>query len=171
MEQVIASLVKRYESGSLTRRELIQGLAMLAGAGAAAGTASAAAVPQAAASSPADAPLQAISFDHISVQTKDLEKSAEFYKSVFGLTFLNEDKAAKTIRLTVGNTTNRLAIRGVEPFGTVDHFAFEVKKFDKPTVIEKLKKMGVEPLQGPEPLLFHVLDPDGYPVQIISARS
>jgi len=39
MEHVISSLLGRYESGTLTRRELIQGLAMLTVAG---GTASAA---------------------------------------------------------------------------------------------------------------------------------
>ena len=33
MEQVISSLLGRYEKGTLTRRELIQGLAMLAVAG------------------------------------------------------------------------------------------------------------------------------------------
>jgi glyoxalase/bleomycin resistance protein/dioxygenase superfamily protein len=163
VESVISNLVNRYERGLLTRRDLIQGLAMLAGAGAAV-TASAAAPLQD--SSSAVAPLQATSIDHVSIQAKDLDQTVNFYKNVFGLPFLNEDKKTKTVRLKVGGS--RIAIRNVEPYGVVDHFAFGVAHFDKASVIEKLKQQNVPPLQTSEPLLFHVLDPDGYPVQIIS---
>ena len=153
MESVISSLVQRYERGLLTRRELIQGLAMVAGAGAA--------LPASAA-----APLQATTIDHISLQVKDLDKAVNFYKSVFGLPVLNEDPKTKTVRLKVGGS--RIAIRQIQPYGVVDHVGLGVAHFDKPTVIEALKQQGVPPLETGEPLQFHVVDPDGYPIQIIS---
>ena len=156
MDSVISDLVSRYERGSLTRRQLIQGLAMLAGA--------TAAMPASAA-----APFQTTSIDHVSLQVKDLDKAVNFYKNVFGLPVLNEDPKTKTVRLKVG--AGRIAIRQVEPYGVVDHIAFGVAHFDKPAVIDALKQQGVTPLETGDPLQFHVVDPDGYPVQIISADS
>jgi catechol 2,3-dioxygenase-like lactoylglutathione lyase family enzyme len=156
VDSVISNLVSRYERGLLTRRQLIQGLAMLAGASAA--------VPASAA-----APFQTTSIDHVSLQVKDLDKAVNFYKNVFGLPVLNEDPKTKTVRLKVGG--GRIAIRQVEPYGVVDHIAFGVAHYDKPAVIAALKQQGVAPLETGEPLQFHVVDPDGYPVQIISADS
>ena len=162
MENVISNLVSSFERGVLTRRQLINGLAMLTGAAAANSTSDAFGQSNAA----AVAPLQASTIDHVSLQVKDLDRSVNFYKSVFGLPFLNEDKKTKTVRLKVG--TSRMAIRIAEPYGVVDHIGLGVAHFDKPTVIEKLKQQGVAALETGEPLQFHVVDPDGYPIQIIS---
>jgi catechol 2,3-dioxygenase-like lactoylglutathione lyase family enzyme len=160
MENDISNLVSSYEKGALTRRQLIQGLSVLTGAGAA-GASSALAF-----QTNEPAPMLATTIDHVSLQVKDLERSVNFYKSVFGLPVLNEDPKTKTVRLKVG--TGRIAIRVAEPNGVVDHVGFGVAHLDKPSVIQKLKQQGVPPLETGEPLQFHVVDPDGYPIQIIS---
>jgi predicted enzyme related to lactoylglutathione lyase len=161
METSISSMVTSYERGALSRRELIQGLAMLAAAGAAAASANASfAAPE----PDSIVGLQAMTIDHISIHVSDLQRSVKFYQDVFGLAFLNEDKKTNTVRLKVGN--GRIAVRKFDPAGVVDHFAFGVTKFDKAAVIDNMRKNGVTPLDTGEPLQFHVLDPDGYPVQI-----
>ena len=152
MKRDIANLVNRYDQGLLTRRELIQALGMLAGASVA-GTAS------------FSAPFQVNRIDHVSLQVKDLDRTVDFYKKVFGLPILNEDKRIKTIRLKAGN--GKFVVRNVEPYAVVDHIALGVAPFDKVAAIETLKQQGVTAIDGPQPLTFHVIDPDGYPIQLI----
>lgn len=158
METVISNLVTRYERGSLSRRELIRGLAVLAAAGTATTGASAATA------------FQANSVNHISLQAKDLDRSVKFYQDVFGLPFFNEDKKIKTVRLKIGSSC-RLAIRNVEPAGVIDHISFGVDPFDKDAVAERLKQQGVTAVDTGEPMGFHVTDPDGYPIQITATEN
>ena len=79
MDAIITDLVQRFERGRLTRRQLIQGLSALV----AAGTAAAPAAAQ-------NSRLQAIEVDHTSVLVADLQRSADFYAKVFGLTPVSE---------------------------------------------------------------------------------
>ena len=160
MEHIISELVKSYEKRALTRRQLVQALATLTGAGAASTTALAQSDPT------ANAPMVATTLDHLSIQVKDLDRSVKFYQSVFGLPFINRDEKTKTVRLKVG--PSRVAIRVAEPYGVYDHVGFGVAHLNKAAVKEKLKAQGVEALETGEPLQFHVVDPDGNPIQIIS---
>ncbi len=149
MENVISNLVRRYELGSLTRRELIQSLAMLT---AATGTASAAG-------------FQASSIDHVSIAVSDIERSAEFYQRVFGLFTLNRDLADETIRLKVG--LGYLALRHRKDPGRVDHFALGVANFNKQSITRDLIERRVAPEKDEDgDAGFHVKDPDGFRVQI-----
>ena len=73
--KVISDLVTRYETGRLSRRDLIQGLTMLVATASAKGADEPAAATQ----------LDCSGVDHVSVRVKDLKRSAEFYQSLFGL--------------------------------------------------------------------------------------
>ena len=64
MEAMISNLLSRFEKGALSRRELIQGLAMLAAASGAASGALA-----------QDAGIKAAKIDHVSIQVSDLPRS------------------------------------------------------------------------------------------------
>ena len=86
MELVISDLVGRFERGQLSRRELIQTLALVAAAGASASA----------------APLRSGSINHVSVLVSDMARSIDFYNRVFGLSVQNEDKANKIARLGIG---------------------------------------------------------------------
>ena len=150
METIINRLLQRFESGSLSRRQLVQGLAMLATAG----------------SVPAQAQARGFQggfISHVSLSVSDLQRSTEFYQKVFGLAVLSQDKPNEIVRLGLKRTL--VSLRRASPKGVVDHFAIGVEKFNRETVTKDLADRGVTPEQNVE-AGFHVQDPDGFPVQI-----
>ena len=148
MEHVISDLVTRFERGRLSRRELIQALAMVAAAGSTASAAS----------------LKAGSINHVSVLVADMPRAIDFYNRVFGLSVANEDKANKISRLGIGGKV-LVSLRVEPPPGLVDHFAIGVENFNKDVVTKELQGMGLTPRENLE-FGFHVKDPDGANVQI-----
>ena len=114
MESMISDLVTRFEKGSLSRRELVQGLAMLAAGGTGA------------------AAQEAIDFksadiDHVSIQVADLQRSVDFYQKMFGFTVISQDQPHGIIRL--GNTRTLVSLNHESPAGIVDHFAIGIPRF------------------------------------------
>ena len=143
----ISDLLGQYEKGKLTRRELVAGLAALVTTG-----------PSAA--------LQGPTVDHISLFVSDLDRSAEFYTKVLGLTELGRGGPENTIRL--GDKKKPfLVLRNGTPPGKVDHFALGLESFDKAAVTDALKQHGVTPIDLTTGAGFHVIDPDGYQVQLV----
>jgi hypothetical protein len=102
VEHVISNLLKHYEGGALSRRDLVKGLAMLTAAG---GTASAAG-------------FESSTLNHVSILVSYVPRSAAFYQRVFNLSVLDEDKAAPRIRLHVGRNSH-LTIRKRNPASMV----------------------------------------------------
>jgi catechol 2,3-dioxygenase-like lactoylglutathione lyase family enzyme len=150
VEHVISDLVGRFERGRLSRRELIQALAVVAAAGAGA---------------PASAaPLPSGSINHVSVLVSDMARSIDFYNRVFGLSVQNEDKANKIARLGIGGKV-LVSLRVEPPPGLIDHFAIGVEGFNRDAVTKELQRMGLTPRENLE-FGFHVKDPDGANVQI-----
>src|SRR5579871_1178872 len=90
MEAMISRLVDGFERGALSRRELVQGLAMLAAAGG-----SSAVQAQ-------EGGLKGVKIDHVSIQVSDLPRSIAFYQKIFGFTILSEDKPNEIVRLGSG---------------------------------------------------------------------
>jgi catechol 2,3-dioxygenase-like lactoylglutathione lyase family enzyme len=154
MEAIISDLLNRFENGALTRRGLIQGLAMLTAAGA-----SQAQVPGGA--------LKAAKIDHMSIQVSDLPRSIAFYQKIFGLTTVSEDKPNEIVRLGVG-TKALVSLHHKSPTGLVDHFAIGVENFNKDAVTRELKTRGVTPEDNLD-AGFHIVDPEGISVQIVGA--
>lgn len=154
METIISNLVTRFEKGTLTRRELIRGLTMLA---AASGTA--AAMPQ-------EAGLKGTKIDHISIQVTDLQRSRDFYQKLFGFSVVNEDKGNEIVRLGINKTI--VSLHHKSPTGIVDHFAIGVEQFNKEAVTHNLKRLGATPEENLD-AGFHIKDPEGLNVQIVQA--
>ncbi len=155
MEAIISDLLKNFEKGALTRRELIGGLAMLA---AGAGAASAA--------EPQQAGLIAATIDHISIQVSDLPRSVAFYQNVFGLSVVSQDEDNEIVRL--GRTGNLVSLHHKSPTGLVDHFAIGVESFDRESATRDLRQHGLIPEQNID-AGFHVKDPEGISVQIVQS--
>jgi catechol 2,3-dioxygenase-like lactoylglutathione lyase family enzyme len=154
MESIISDLVARFEKGALSRRQLVQGLAMLAASGTAA------------------AAQEAIDFktadiDHVSIQVADLQRSIDFYQKMFGFSVVSEDKPRSIVRL--GNTRTLVSLNRESPAGIVDHFAIGVPRFTKESAAAYVKQRGATPLDDPFAGL-HVKDPDGINVQIFDQR-
>jgi len=141
MESIISTLVNRFDRGTLTRRELIQGLTMLAAGGAAR-----AAAAQDAAMKP---------------------RSIRFYQTLFGLHQVSEDKPNEIVRLGATDKT-LVSLHHKAPMGIVDHFAIAVEGFNRDAVTQKLKQREINPEQDID-AGFHVKDPEGIRVQIVGA--
>jgi catechol 2,3-dioxygenase-like lactoylglutathione lyase family enzyme len=153
MNNVASSLLERFDRGLLTRRDLIQGLAVLT-------TATAVSAQE---KTPA---LKAAKIDHVSIQVTDLPRSVAFYESTFGLTVVGEDKPNEIVRLGVGRAL--VSLHHKSPTGIVDHFAIGVENFNRDAVTRTLKARGIEPQENLD-AGFHIKDPEGMSVQIVGA--
>src|SRR5436853_3282884 len=154
MESIISNLLSRFEKGSLSRRDLVQGLAMLAASGSAA-------------SAQDNINFKAANIDHISVQVGNLQRSIDFYQRMFGFTVVSqaEEGGVKIVRLGNARTLVSLNIGG--PPGRIDHFAIGIPRFTRESITSYLIQHGAAPLQG-DLAGLHIKDPDGVNVQISS---
>ena len=151
MTNTISRLLEAYEKGKMSRRQLVQGLVLLA-----AGSSTAQA-----------AGFQGNSVNHISLQVSNLQRSTDFYQRVFGCPVNKRDG---NNQLVFGK--NFLVLREGKPAAKVDHFAIGVDNFNKDSVTADLKARGATPIdQQGGGFGFHVLDPDGFPVQISANNS
>ena len=158
MEALVMSLVKRFEKGALSRRELVQGLTMLTSGLAAAGGAASVALAQ-------DSIIKAAKIDHISIQVTDLPRAIAFYQKTFGLVQVSEDKPNEIVRLGAAGKV-LVSLHHKNPTGLVDHFAIGIETFDEERVTGELKRMGMTPQQNID-AGFHIIDPEGMRVQIV----
>jgi len=157
MKSEISNLVERFENGNLSRRDLVQGLALLfASAGAARSAVAAEATPPPG--------LTATGVDHVSVLVSDVNRSARFYQDLFGLSVLSEDKEHGIVRM--GRKRVIVSIRKEQPYGTVDHFGIGVENFNKAATTQLLQQRGLAPSENWQ-YGFYVKDPDGMNVQIL----
>lgn len=154
MNAVISDLIERFDSGTLSRRQLIQGLTALAASGV---------VRRAGAQETAFVP---VGIDHISIQVTDLARSISFYEMIFGLSILNQDEENEIVRM--GRDRIIVSLHHKPPTGIVDHFAIAVEGFDRDSATQSLRGHGLTPDTNLD-YGFHVRDPEGIPVQIVGA--
>ena len=149
MESIISHLISRYEKGSLNRRDLVAGLALLA----AGGTASAA---------PDEIAFNDANIDHVSIRVADLQRSIAFYQKMFGFSVVSRADP-EIVRL--GNGKILISLNRGGPGGTIDHFAIGIARFNNEAGARYVSQRGATPLQG-DYAGFHIKDPDGINVQI-----
>src|SRR5689334_25432143 len=92
METLIDGLLKQFEQGKMTRRQLIQSLALAAAAAPAAASAqgsAASGIPP----STGPAPWKTVWLDHISYAVSDYKRSTAFYRDLMGWELKNENAA------------------------------------------------------------------------------
>jgi glyoxylase I family protein len=154
MDDVIEDLVARFDAGTLSRRQLVSGLAALAAVGGA--------LPAGAQTTP----FSSVRIDHISVQVADIAQAIAFYENVFGLKVLNEDKENEIVRM--GVTRIIVSLHRKAPVGIVDHYAIAIEGFDRDAVTSELAKHGLTAEENLD-YGFFVRDPEGVPVQIVAA--
>src|SRR5215467_8538268 len=151
MEHIIDRLVRDFEQGKLSRRQLIQSLAVAASTAA-----------PAVAADPA--PFKAVTVNHISYQVADYAKTRDFYAGLLGMQVSHDD--GRQCYLSFGNTF--LLPRNVRQGRTaplVDHIAYTIETWNKDAVEAELKKRGL-PVRPDTENSFHTKDPDGFDVQI-----
>jgi catechol 2,3-dioxygenase-like lactoylglutathione lyase family enzyme len=158
MESIIAKLLEDFEQGKMSRRQLIQSLAMAAS--------TAAAVAPAAIAAPEQPAFKAVAVNHISYQVADYAKTRDFYVSMFGMKVTQD--TGRQCYLSFGDTF--LLPRNGRPAGNtppphIDHVAYTIDTWDKDAVEAELKRRGLTP-RPDTPDSFHVKDPDGFDLQI-----
>src|SRR6266478_5689568 len=118
MENIIAKLLQDFEQGKMSRRQLIQSLALAA---------SAASAVSASAQTEGGFVARATHINHVSYPCKDYRKLRDFYSGLLGMKVSAD--SGKECRLTFGN--NILAIRNENPSnnqfaGKVDHISYAI---------------------------------------------
>jgi catechol 2,3-dioxygenase-like lactoylglutathione lyase family enzyme len=194
MESLIAKLLGDFESGKMSRRQLIQSLALCATAPAA--VAAAAQGPSAAPSTGAAAPWKTVWLDHISYAVADYKKSTAFYTSLMGWEVQN-DNGTSQATLKIGNVggiiirnARRQPGEGAQPApttgsqpaqpprppltGVINHVSYGIEPWDTEKVKAELERRGLKPrpdMVGDNFKSFHVFDPDGWDLQISNKTS
>lgn len=185
MEAMIHSLLSDFEDGKMTRRQLVQSLAMVA----VAGPAAAAGLAQPA---PARAPWKTVHLDHISYAVSDYKRSAAFYSNLMGWEIASDNgtnqatlKIGEVGEIIIRNARTAAAAptgsaasarpapesRGDRPpvTGVINHISWGITPWDTDGVKAELERRGLNPrpdMQGNDFKSWHVLDPDGWDLQI-----
>ena len=151
METIISKLLSLYDKGSLSRRELVSGLAMLA----AGGTAAAAAAQD-------EIGFKDATIDHVSIHVADLQRSIAFYQKMLGFSVVSR---AEPDIVRLGNGKILVSLNLGSSAGPIDHFAIGIPRFNNESGARYFTQRGATPLQG-DYAGFHIKDPDGINVQI-----
>lgn len=117
------------------------------------------------------APPKTYGLTHIAVAVKDLQKTKEFYCSVFDMTVMYHEE--NFIQLTTPGTHDILVFEKKEPAptGGIAHFGFRLKNpNDISEMGNRVKQFGGSIIEQGEfvpgsPFIF-LKDPDGYTVEI-----
>ena len=185
MELLIDRLLTDFESGTLSRRRLVQALTMMViGAPAVfAGGRSTEATP-----APPMAPWKTVWLDHISYQVADYKKSVDFYTSLMGWRVTEDTGSEAVLNINgIGGIIIRNYPKGQEPprtlgaggaatlvvgtpvTGVVDHISWGVEPWNTEAVRRVLDNRHLSPEYDDDSTgfkSFHVKDPDGWDLQI-----
>lgn len=180
MEQIISGLLQDFETGRLTRRQLIQALALGVAAGPAALAAAQKPTEQSSIPPPhSPAPWKTVWLDHISYAVSDYRRSTAFYRDLMGWDIIHDD-GQKQCSMKVGNVggiiiRNRAGYAGAAGdanrptiTGLIDHVSCGIEPWDNVKVKAELEKRGLDPQPDVNGKFqsFHVHDPDGWDLQI-----
>jgi len=180
MEHLISGLLRDFEAGILTRRQLIQTLAL----GVTIGPAALAATQQPTRKSSIPPPSSVTGWktawlDHVSYVVSDYRRSTAFYRDLLGWEVIHDD-GQKQCSMKVGNIggiiiRNRAGYPGAEAgptqptiTGVIDHISWGIQPWDTAKVKAELEKRGLDPKPDMNGKFqsFHLNDPDGWDLQI-----
>jgi catechol 2,3-dioxygenase-like lactoylglutathione lyase family enzyme len=150
--RVIEGLLGRYETGRLSRRDLVLALGALAAApstGVAQGSV-----------------LRAKTLNHVSLIVSNLDRSVAFYQRLFGL----EVKSVQTggVNLAVGDAFLGVYQAGANAMPHINHFCFGLEQFDPEGAVQALEQAGApaESRERDGVVQVYTADPDNLRVQL-----
>ena len=145
----IDALLTAYDAGTLTRRQLLQALAVAYAPG-----------------QPATgAVMTARLLHHVNVQVSDVARSEAFYRKAFGLPPSRRVQGPDNHGLDLPGGGLIILQKSERP-GRIDHFCVGVSGFEAERLRTAAKAAGIEGVQGNAADNFFVSDPDGLRVQV-----
>ena len=154
MQQEIERMVEDFETGRLSRRQLVRHLtaaAALLAAGARGANAQ------------GKPTFRANGIDHLAVRVTDVDRSRRFYERHLGLTATS--CSANQCFLDCGRDFLAL-FRGSRP--GLDHFSFAIESYRPDDAVARLEAAGLAPRRRENRVYFD--DPDGLEVQVTAGR-
>ena len=155
MQQTIETLVRQFEQGRLTRRQLVQGLLVVAAS-------------PVAAQQPQAGAFRATGIDHVQITVDDLKASQQFYEKLFGVAGRNT--APNQANISVGTAGNFVAIQsGTGRIKPIDHFAIAVESFSPESALAAIERVAPETKAEKSGNSVFVTGPEGVRIQIQAA--
>jgi catechol 2,3-dioxygenase-like lactoylglutathione lyase family enzyme len=147
MQRIISEMLEDFERGKVSRRQLVRGLAALAG--------SAAAAPA------AESTFIGVGLNHIAIRVTDIRRSREFYQKHLGLPTIRESETACFLKMGDEFLT---MFQNERP--GLDHYCIAIENFKPDTVMSELNRHGLKPRRASGTDRIYFPDPDGLEVQL-----
>jgi catechol 2,3-dioxygenase-like lactoylglutathione lyase family enzyme len=149
----IDALVSSYERGTMTRRQLLCALTLMA-------------APMAVkAQRPSAGLMKGRNLHHVNVRVSDLARSEAFYRNLFGFSPTRRVQGPDNHGFDLPGGGLIILQKSDQP-GRIDHFCIGVEDFDAELLRTKVKGAGIGGVQGDASDNFSVSDPDGLRVQV-----
>ncbi len=156
MKHTNDTLVRQFERGSLTRRQLVQALVMIA------------ASPVLAQERPVGA-FRATGIDHVQITVTDLKATQQFYEKLFGVTTTSPSPTQLSLRL--GSSGNTISVHSESgPIKPIDHFGIGVEDFSAEAALATVKRVVPGFKSEINGTSVFVTGPDGVRVQLVAAK-
>ena len=156
MQHTLDALIRQFERGRLTRRQLVQALLVVA-------------------ASPAlgqDRPVGAFrptGIDHVQITVTDLKATQQFYEKLFGVKTASPNPTQLSLGLgSAGNTISVHSESG--PIKPIDHFGIAVEDFSTEAALATVKRVVPGFKADINGNSVFVVGPDAVRVQIVPAR-
>src|ERR1700704_1277885 len=130
MQLIIDRMLRDFERGHVTRRQLALSLAALVTGAQAA---------------PKETELKAVTITHVTVRAPDLHRTSQFYQEFFGMPLKQQSKTIHI--LGIGKSFFGIE-QGEGQTATVDHYDFGIAGFNADEARAKLKKRNLKFADG-----------------------
>ena len=156
MQQTIETLVRQFERGRLTRRQLVQGLLVVA------------ASPVLAQERPAGA-FRATGIDHVQITVSDLKTTQQFYERLFGVT--SKSTGPTQLNLAIGTAGDSVSVHNESgPIKPIDHFGITVENFSADSALATIARVAPGTKAQKQGDSVFVIGPEGVRVQLVAAK-
>lgn len=156
MQHTIETLVRQFEQGKLTRRQLVQGLLVLA------------ASPLIAQDRPVGA-FRAAGIDHVQITVSDLKATQQFYEKLFGVT--SRSTGATQLSLAIGTAGDSVSVHSeAGPIKPIDHFGITVENFSADAALATIERVVPGTKAQKQGDSVFMIGPEGVRVQLVPAK-
>jgi catechol 2,3-dioxygenase-like lactoylglutathione lyase family enzyme len=156
MHEQLDGLLNQYETGHLTRRQLLAAMTAMVAAPAAVA---------------AEAPIGTVQqLNHVTIFVPNVQKSVQFYQDLLGMPVLTRQNPG--INLNAGTGFLGIYPSPQAASGSINHFCLGMPNFDPDAVLKRLTDRGIRAnirLRGDTKELYFT-DPDNISVQLQDAK-